>query len=66
MQRYKELLNLIPELQDMVEEGSKQSLRISQILIIIAGVNKYDEEEKAVKSIHTLGGSQEAWFLTEE
>lgn len=29
MQRYKELLNLIPELQDMVEEGSKQSLRIS-------------------------------------
>lgn len=29
-------------------------------------LNQVDEEEKAVKSIHTLGGSQEAWFLTEE
>lgn len=29
-------------------------------------LNQVDEEEKAVKSIHTLGGSQEAWFLTED
>lgn len=35
LRNYKQLNSLIPELQDMVEEGSKQSLRISQILIII-------------------------------
>lgn len=29
LRNYKQLNSLIPELQDMVEEGSKQSLRIS-------------------------------------
>ena len=29
-------------------------------------LNQVDEEEKTVKSIHTLGGTQEAWFLTED
>ena len=38
LRNYKQLNSLIPELQDMVEEGSKQSLRISYILII-AGVD---------------------------
>ena len=29
-------------------------------------IQNIDEDEKVVNNVHTLGGNQEAWFLTED
>lgn len=33
---------------------------------VVRMIQNIDEDEKVVNNVHTLGGIQEAWFLTEQ
>ena len=47
------------------EYVSKSWFSINPYFSILSFIQSIDEDEKVVKNVYTLGGNQEAWFLTE-